>query len=310
MLNPRLLAFAAVSALAISLAAWLLLRDNRQSEIYAARVQLARGAGLRTALRNNRKGGVTLLQLVTRIGLAVLRSGMLSNRTIRELEQTLVVSGFRAESALGMFIGSKIVLLSVFGAVAFLALPSHLPSIFRDLLIFCAAVVGLISPDKIVQGIRSRYRKRLENGLADMLDMLVICAQAGLGLEAALARLAAEIQFAHPTIGQELSLTVGEMQVMADSRGALQRLGERTDLPGLRRVTTTLVQSVQYGTPLSEAMRRLAGEMRQEALTAFEERAARLSVYLTVPMVLCILPCVIIVAGGPAVIGLFKLLSR
>jgi tight adherence protein C len=189
-------------------------------------------------------------------------------------------------------------------------LPAGLSPMVRNLCVGGAAVTGLLAPDKIVQSIRSRYRQRLESGLADALDMLVICAQAGLGLEPAVGRVAVEIQYAHPEIAHELSLTVSEMQVLADSRAALQRLGERTGLPGLRRLTATLVQSVQYGTPLSEAMRGLAAEMRQEALTAFEERAARLSVYLTIPMILCLLPCVMMVVGGPAVIGLFKALAH
>ncbi len=309
-MSPELLAVATLSALAISVAAWLLLRDNRQSEIYASRVEMARGISQHGAARTRRKGGASVLELVSRIGLAVLRSGVLSNRTVQELEQTLIVSGFRTEGALGLFIGGKLVLFVLCGAAAFLLLPAHLPPAFRDILVAGAAIAGLLAPDKIVQNIRARYRQRLEDGLADMLDMLVICAQAGLGLEAALARLAVEMELAHPAVSQELALTVSEMQVMADSRAALQRLGERTDLPSLRRVTSTLLQSIQYGTPLSEAMRRLAAEMRQEALTAFEERAARLSVYLTIPMVVCILPCVVIIAGGPAMIGLLKALSH
>jgi tight adherence protein C len=97
---------------------------------------------------------------------------------------------------------------------------------------------------------------------------------------------------------------------MADSRVALQRLGDRTGLESLRRLAATLAQSVQYGTPLSDAMRSLAAEMRQEILIAYEERAARLSVFLTIPMILFILPCVMIVVGGPAIIQLFKALSH
>jgi tight adherence protein C len=234
----------------------------------------------------------------------------LSARTLAELEQTLVASGFRAENAIGVFVGSKILLLLTLAGLAFLLVPYSVDPTMRHLGVGVAAIIGLLAPDKIVHNIRDRYRRKLERGLADALDMMVICSQAGLGLESAIARVAIEIRFAHPEIAHEFALTASEMQLMADSRAALQRMGDRTGLQSLRRFTTTLVQSAQYGTPLSDAMRGLAAEMRQEALTAFEERAARLSVILTVPMILNILPCVMIVVAGPAIIQLLKVLAR
>jgi tight adherence protein C len=250
------------------------------------------------------------LRLVAGLGLAIVRSGLLSGRTLAELEQALVTSGFRAESALGLFVGSKILLLIVSSALAYLVVPADMATLTRDSVIGVAALAGLLAPDKIIQRIRTAYRRKLARGLADALDMLVICTQAGLGLEPAIARVAVEIRYAHPEIAHELALTASEMQVMADSRVALQRLGERTGLESLRRLAGTLAQSVQYGTPLSDAMRGLAAEMRQEILIAFEERAARLSVFLTIPMILFILPCVMIVVGGPAIIQLIKALSQ
>ena len=142
--------------------------------------------------------------------------------------------------------------------------------------------------------------------MPDALDMLVICAQAGLGLEPAMRRVSVEIVHAHPEIARELTQTTNELRISVDSHRALTNLGARTGLDSLRRVTSTLAQTLQYGTPLTEALRTLSAEMRQWMLTRFEERAARLPVLLTMPMILFIFPCVFIVIGGPAVLQLMK----
>jgi tight adherence protein C len=309
-MNPVLMLAGGFSAVLISAAALLLIRQSSTSEAFAARVELARGHGMAAAARRQTVDHTAPLRLVAGLGLAIVRSGLLSARTLAELEQTLVASGFRAENAIGVFVGSKILLLLTLAGLAFLLVPYSVDPTMRHLGVGVAAIIGLLAPDKIVHNIRDRYRRKLERGLADALDMMVICSQAGLGLESAIARVAIEIRFAHPEIAHEFALTASEMQLMADSRAALQRMGDRTGLQSLRRFTTTLVQSAQYGTPLSDAMRGLAAEMRQEALTAFEERAARLSVILTVPMILNILPCVMIVVAGPAIIQLLKVLAR
>jgi tight adherence protein C len=130
--------------------------------------------------------------------------------------------------------------------------------------------------------------------------MLVICSEAGLGLEPAITRVAAEIGHAHPAVAEELRLTASELRIVVDRRVALQNMGARTGLESLKRLGATLIQTLQYGTPLSQALRTLSAEMRTEALTKFEERAARLPVLLTLPMILFILPTVFAVVGGPA----------
>ncbi len=131
----------------------------------------------------------------------------------------------------------------------------------------------------------------------------MICAQAGLGLTAAIVRVAEEIHDGREGIGRELALTATELQLL-ETRRALMNMGSRTGISGLVRLANTLLQSMQYGTPLTEAMRVLSAEMRQDTLTRFEARAARLGVLLTVPMILFILPCVFLIVAGPAGIQL------
>jgi tight adherence protein C len=148
--------------------------------------------------------------------------------------------------------------------------------------------------------------KKVEASLPDALDMLLICTQAGLPLEPALGRVSQEIRTAHPQIAWEFEQTVNELQVNSDAKAALTNLGERTGLESVKRLTNTLVQTMQYGTPLGEALRALGGEMRTETLIRFEEKAARLPVLLTMPMVGFILPCIFIIVAGPAALRLME----
>jgi len=254
-------------------------------------------------------GGRDALQLIARIGSAIARSGLLPGATRIQLEETLLAAGFRAENALGLFIGAKVLLVIGAPLLAALLLPRFdLSRTTLALGIAIAAVTGLLSPDYVIGKIRSKHLARVEQGLPDALDMMVICAEAGLGLEPAIARVGAEMMHVHPALAKELARTSNELQIIADSRIALSNMGSRTNLDCLRRLGSTLIQTMQYGTPLSSALRMLASELRQETLTRFEERAARLPVLLTVPMILFILPCVFLVVGGPAVIQVMKVL--
>jgi tight adherence protein C len=185
-----------------------------------------------------------------------------------------------------------------------------LPALLSMVIPVAAGVAGLLLPDVVVRYRRKHYLRRVERGLPDALDLLVICAQAGLGLTAAIARVAEEMQHGNQDIGLELALTANELQLMADSRQALLNMGSRTGIDGLARLGTTLVQSMQYGTPLTDSMRVLSAELRQDTLTRFETRAARLGVLLTLPMVVFILPCVFLVVGGPAVIQVLRIGSQ
>jgi tight adherence protein C len=139
---------------------------------------------------------------------------------------------------------------------------------------------------------------------------MVICTEAGLGLEPAIDRVGREVGAAHPDVAEELMNTAREMRVNADRRATLMNMAARAGLPSLRRLAVTLIQTLQYGTPLSQALRALSSEMRQEALTRFEARAGRLPALLTVPMIVFILPCVFMVVGGPAIVHLMQVMHR
>ena len=288
--------------------ATMLVAMTRREARFHARVRMVQASvGLAAPEAPAAASGQGALRLVALIGTTIARSGLLSTRTITELEQTLLAAGFRGGNGLGLFVGSKLLLLGCAPLVAIplvSALP--LPPLLRNVLMFGSAAAGLLAPDIIVRRMRANYLRELERGLPDALDMLVICAEAGLGLEAAISRVGAEIRAANRAVAAEFAETASELRITSDMHAALLNLGQRTGLDSLKRLGAVLTQSIRYGTPLTRALRTIGGEMREEMLIRFEARAARLPVLLTVPMILFILPCVFMIVGGPAMLQVIR----
>jgi tight adherence protein C len=298
-----LLQLGGIASLLPCVGALLLLRAIRRDEIRQMRLRSIGHAAAKDAQRV----GSQPLRVVAAIGTAIARSGLLSARTLADLERTLLLTGFRGSGGLGLFVGSKLLLLILLPtAVALLRPRLDLSPALGTAVIGAAAIVGLLAPDMIVKRMRASHLRKLERGLPDALDMMVICSEAGLGLEPAVERVAQEIAPAHPAVAEEFRITASELRVVADRRIALQAMGARTGLETLQRLGTTLIQTMQYGTPLSDALRTLSAEMRHEMLTAFEARAARLPVLLTVPMILFILPTVFLIVAGPATLQVLQ----
>jgi tight adherence protein C len=284
----------------------LLWRDQRRAERLSTRMHEVRHDPPTTELAAG-EGLATPLRIINKIGEVIARSGILSARTLEELRLTLRVAGFRGSYGLGLFVGTKL-LLVILLPLAVLMVPWLLryDMPYQTAAMAVAAGVGLLAPDKVVRTLRKRYLKALEAGMADALDMMVICGQAGLSLAATIERVGSEIGYAHPAVAAELTRTSHEMQVNADTRTALLNLATRTGLESARRLSAVLIQSIQYGTPLIQALRGLAAEQRQEMLVRFEERAARLPVLLTLPMIVFILPCVFLIVTGPAMVDMYQ----
>ncbi len=301
--NPVLFGLAFALTLAMVVSGLALMRHSRREERLRMRLKMANGTYVARAANGAAapQPGQVLARMVAAIGGRIASSGVLSRKTVEELEKALAVAGMSGRNALGMFIGCKILLLVGLPLIAVLVTQHlNMDQMFSNLLPAAAAVLGLVGPDMVVRRLRDTYVKKVEASLPDAMDMLLICTQAGLPLEPALTRVAQEIAEAHPQIAWEFEQTVQELQMNSDVRVALTNLGERTGLESIKRLTTTLIQTMQYGTPLGEALRQLGGEMRQETLIRFEEKAARLPVLLTLPMVAFVLPCIFIVVAGPA----------
>ena len=288
--------------------AWVPLRREARLQRQLAHVRDV--YGLIGSAASGSKPVPPLARVVARVGSLLTRSGVLSPKAIANLESTLASAGMRGEQALPIFVGAKVLLLAGLPLLSFSLLQhTNLPVMWDRLLLAVSGIAGLMGPDAFLNSVRKRYLASVERAMPDALDLLVICAEAGLALEQGMERVAAEIRVSSPACAVELELTHSELRILADRRAALINMGRRTGLVSLQRLAGTLAQALQYGTPLSQALRTLAAELRGEALTRFEARAARLPVLMTLPMILLILPCVFLVVVGPATLSVIDTMS-
>ena len=282
----------------------LLWHGARQEERLSARIlNVSQRRALGLSPEAKASSASKPLKVLADFGSMVLRTGLLSSKTLSQLEQSLIRAGLRPDTALSLFVSIKVLLAICLPVLCWGVL--HTLGIGGRLQMLGAAIgacLGLVFPDLAIRHSRGVYLRKLEDGLADALDLLVICAESGLSMEPAIQRVGSEIRHAHPAVADEFDQTTTEFQLNPDPRVALLSLGRRTGLANYQRLGVTLLQSIQYGTPLAQAMRVLSSEMREEMLTRFEEKAAKLPVLLTMPMIVFILPTIFMVVGGPAAI--------
>lgn len=236
-----------------------------------------------------------------------LRGRLLSEKDVKNLERTLAASGYEPRRVLPLFIISK--LLSLFAvppltfAILSVAGLGGSKPLYGAML---SIIVGLMAPNWCVGFLRESFLRSLRIGLPDSLDLLVVCAEAGLGLEMAIDRVAGEMEKFNRPIASELAALGYELRILPDRKIALSNMAERSQFEGLKRLAVTFGQTLQYGTPLAQGLRVLSAEMRRERVIKAEERAVRLPTLLILPMILFILPCLFIVLIGPAALQLMS----
>ncbi|MBX9731058.1 MAG: type II secretion system F family protein [Sphingomonas sp.] len=161
-------------------------------------------------------------------------------------------------------------------------------------------ILSYKAPDLYLNNKITKRSDAIRKGLPDALDLLVICAEAGLTVDAAFNRVARELGRAYPELGDEFTLTAIELGFLSERRQAFENLALRVKLDALKGVVTTMVQTEKYGTPLASALRVLSAEFRNERMMRAEEKAARLPAIMTIPLILFILPTLFVVILGPA----------
>ena len=232
---------------------------------------------------------------------------LMQDQQINKLRDRVAQAGYRSQDAIFIFIFFKAVSPIAFGVACFTSLYIFNVGGFQPaikLLAVCGATLfGFLAPDLFLSNARTKRQQKLTKALPDGLDLLVICAESGLSLDAGLERVAREIGNASPELAEELQLTSVELGFLPERRTALLNLNRRTNLGAIRGVVNTLVQTEKYGTPLSQSLRVLANEFRDQRMLRAEEKAARLPATLTVPMIVFILPVLFIVLIGPAIIS-------
>jgi tight adherence protein C len=222
-----------------------------------------------------------------------------------QVERTIVPLGIPAGMA-GPILGSvKLMFLIAGPAVAFAYHVGSQRAGSPAIPIVFGLGIGVLLPNMIISQLRKKRIATLNRGMADTLDMLVVCAEAGLGLESAIDRVAADLRKANPAMAMEFAQLSQEMRLLPDRSAAMERFAERADVDGLRRVAATLSQAMRYGTPLGQALRALAADERQARLIRLEEKAARLPALLVLPLILFILPPLFLLLVGPSILTLF-----
>ncbi len=295
--QPAALWLIGSSVLALLAAALLLLsRDAGEREIIR-RISSLRDGAIVAQPKSSRLLPM-LLALLRRTGLA-MRDRVMSARDAEMLAKTLAAAGLEPSKAMPLFVSGKIACLLTIPALTYagsglLGFPTGEQCLYAAM----SLVFAMMLPNWSIGMIRRSYHQALRRGVPDALDLLVVCAEAGLGLESAVERVAEEMRQSNRPVGVEFTLLSHEMRVYPDRRIALANLAARTGLPGLKRLAATIAQTLKYGTPLSQGLRTLSAEMRNERIIQFEERAGRLPAMLVVPMILFILPCLFIVVLG------------
>jgi tight adherence protein C len=289
-------------------AAFLLLFSETGDKEMARRISDLRHGGDATRFRSSHFSSA-LISLIRHLGTA-LHDSMLSARDTESLAKTLAAAGFEPSKAMPIFMGMKIVCLLTVPALVYLGAALLGYSIGKQALIVVISLVpAMLLPNWVVALIRRPYQSGLRRGIPDALDLMVVCAEAGLGLESAVERVANEMMKSNRAVGVEFSLLMHDMRVLPDRRMALTNLAERTGLPALKRLAGTIAQTLKYGTPLGQGLRSLAAEMRDERMVQFEERAGRLPALLMLPMIMFILPCIFIIVMGQPISQMITMLG-
>jgi tight adherence protein C len=222
------------------------------------------------------------------------------------MQRKLAKAGWRSSDALVRFLFAKLMLPFIFGGISLFLFQIvqlyHLPLTTRLAVIMGSVLVGAFLPDVIVKNKVIKRADKIRKGLPDALDLMVICAEAGLSLDASLKRVSEEFGRSCPELADELAITSLELGFLPDRRQALINLSQRTESKGIRGLVNNLLQSDKYGTPLAQSLRVLSAEFREERMMRAEEKAARLPALMTVPMIVFILPPLFIVLIGPAIL--------
>jgi len=315
--GPKLLGFdvimvgtvlAGLAAFAVVLAIYaaVTIRDpmsKRVKALEARREQLK--AGIVTSASKKRTSLVRRTQTTDKVKDSLGKLNVLQESQLKTIQQKLAHAGYRNKELAVLIVGARAILPIVLGGIAALLIygieywPDWGP--MERLGAFAGTVLlSYKGPEIYLSNKAQKRTKEIQKGLPDALDLLVICAEAGLTVDAAFNRVAKELGRAYPELGDEFALTAIELSFLNERRMAFNNLAYRVNLEAVKGVVTTMIQTERYGTPLASALRVLSAEFRNERMMRAEEKAARLPAIMTVPLIVFILPVLFVVILGPA----------
>ncbi len=230
-----------------------------------------------------------------------------SPQDVTVARRTLVAAGYRSELAVRIYYGLKVVLcLGLLVLAFFLRDVVTTNPTLRIVFVFAMGLIGYFGPSFFLDHLVAARQERLRLSLPDALDLMVVCVEAGLGLDQAVRSVSEELKITHPEISEELGLVTLEMRAGKRRAEALKNLADRTGEPELRKLVAILTQADRFGTSIAESLRTHSDFMRVRRRQEAEERAAKVGVKLVFPIFFFILPAMLIVAAGPGLLQLFK----
>jgi tight adherence protein C len=286
-------AFCAVFLLIASAGLLVFYRETIQARISAAiNPQVRQQKSLKTTILDTRE---VLEGVVERFEKVVPRS----EAEVSVVQQRLIHAGYRDDSAVKVFYGAKVLTPLM---LCLLALVSGVASDNPFFIYIACLGFGFLAPDFVLGKMISNRQAKVKKGLPDVLDLLVICVEAGLSLDQATARTAEELRQAQPVLSDELSVVALEQRAGSARADAWKHLADRTGVDVVRNLVSMLIQSEQFGTSIAKTLRVHSETLRTKRVQEIEEKAAKLSVKLLFPLVLFIFPSLFVVVLGPAVI--------
>jgi tight adherence protein C len=230
-----------------------------------------------------------------------------SPKDVTVMQRRLIRAGMRGQNALRTLYGAKLLLGIAFPLItAGLVANSSAEAGNKFGAVLGAIAVGFFGPNEYVRMVAKKRQKEISKGLANALDLMVVCVESGLGLDQAIMQVAKELEHAHPDISEEFALVNLELKAGKRRVDALRNLAERTASEDLKKLVAVLIQADRFGTGVAQGLRAHADYMRVQARQIAEEKAAKLGVKLVFPIFFCILPSLFVVTVGPVVIKIMR----
>jgi tight adherence protein C len=315
-LRPQLIVMtlAAIAAFAtvMTIAMPLLQRDRMAQRMKVMATERDKMRNARIADLKTKDGAGKLRQESKGFMQELVNSLDLRNRfDSEELRNKLKMAGLRGERPIVAFMFFRAVLPIAVTLIALLYLfvimkSLPYPPIIKIMMSLGIGFIGFYFPNILLENLVQRRQSSIKQAFPDSLDMLLICVQAGMSVEAAFGKVSKEVASQSLELAEEFSLTTAELSYLQERRQAYENLGKRTGLPGIKAVATALIQAERYGTPVGQALRVMAKENRDMRMSEAEKKAAALPPKLTVPMIVFFLPVLFVVILGPAVIQVMK----
>lgn len=299
--------FVFLMVLVISWGIYVALRSKQEVKDWSTR---AKGQSLsQQALQSEEKKKTVkddFVKVLERLGKVGQSKGTQVNSPLRA---SLITAGYRNSKASVVFLGARIFVGMVFG-LGFLLFGTDAVE-GKDPLVFSAIFVGAMFlgyylPTMWLNSAVTSRQKRITNGFPDALDLMVVCVEAGLGLDQALSRVALEIKNGHPDLGEEFALLNLELRAGLSREQGLRNLVSRIDLDDIRSLVALLIQTDRFGTSIGQALRVYSDSMRLKRRMIAEGKAAQLPVKLMIPLILFIFPALMVVIIGPGAISLMR----